>query len=83
MRHRPEWPTRAQIKGSRTRGGIDKINLIVPVVTAIVIGIYMGATVGDKPGWTVARHSSNGFGARAAALHAGEATRWRLVLDEA
>ena len=34
--------------------GIDKIDLIVPVVTALVIGIYMGATGGDRPGWMTA-----------------------------
>ena len=37
-----------------TGAGIDNIDLIVPVVTAIVIGIYMGATGGDRPGWMTA-----------------------------
>jgi len=34
--------------------GIDKIDLIVPVVTAVVVGIYVGATGGDRPGWMTA-----------------------------
>ena len=46
----PECKSRAAGHGV----GIDKIDLIVPVVTALVIGIYMGATGGDRPGWMTA-----------------------------